>query len=46
VIPITLVDMFTVAYPSRRFQSTRMGIIVHSTASVFGTIFVLTLALG
>ena len=46
VIPITLLDMFTVAYPSRRFQSTWMGIIVHSTASVFATIFVLTLVLG
>jgi membrane protease YdiL (CAAX protease family) len=46
VIPITLVDMFTIAYPSRRFQSAWMGIIVHSTASVFATIFVLTLVLG
>jgi hypothetical protein len=45
VIPITLLDMFTVAYPSRRFESAWMGIIVHSTASVFGTVFVLTLVL-
>ena len=46
VIPITLVDTFTVVYPSRRFMSTWMGIIVHSSASVFAMIFVLTLVLG
>jgi membrane protease YdiL (CAAX protease family) len=47
VIPRTLVDgIFLIAYPSRRFQSAWMGIIVHSTASVFATIFVLTLVLG
>ena len=44
VIPSTLVDgIFLDAYPSRRFQSAWMGIIVHSSASVFGVIFVLTL---
>jgi membrane protease YdiL (CAAX protease family) len=46
VIPSTLVDgMFLEAYPSRRFQSAWMGIIVHSTASVFAVIFTLTLVL-
>jgi membrane protease YdiL (CAAX protease family) len=44
VIPSTLVDgIFLDAYPSRRFQSAWMGIIVHSSASVFGVIFTLTL---
>jgi membrane protease YdiL (CAAX protease family) len=44
VIPTTLVDgIFLDAYPSRRFQSAWMGIIVHSTASVFALIFTLTL---
>ena len=43
-IPRTLVDgIFLIAYPSRRYQSAWMGIIVHSTASVFALIFVLTL---
>jgi membrane protease YdiL (CAAX protease family) len=45
-IPSTFVDgIFLEAYPSRRFQSAWMGIIVHSTASVFSLVFVLTLVL-
>jgi hypothetical protein len=41
-----LVDgIFLEAYPSRRFQSEWVGIIVHSSASVFAVIFVLTLVL-
>jgi membrane protease YdiL (CAAX protease family) len=36
---------FLEAYPTRRFQSAWMGIIVHSLASVFITISVLTLVL-
>lgn len=36
-------DMLSLAYPSRRFQSAWMGIIVHSTQSVFVIILVLTL---
>ena len=45
-IPGTFVDgIFLEAYPSRRFQSAWMGIIVHSTASVFVLIVVLTLVL-
>jgi membrane protease YdiL (CAAX protease family) len=46
-IPSTLVDgIFLIAYPSRRFQSAWMGIIVHSSAQAFGIIFVLALVLG
>ena len=45
VIPTTLVDIFALAYPSRRFQSAWMGIIVHSLQSVFIIILVLTLVL-
>jgi hypothetical protein len=45
VIPTSLVDIFALAYPSRRFQSAWMGIIVHSTQSVFINIALLTLVL-
>jgi uncharacterized protein len=46
VMPTTLVEgIFLEAYPSRRFQSAWMGIIVHSAQSVFVTVFVLTLVL-
>jgi membrane protease YdiL (CAAX protease family) len=45
VIPTTLIDIFALAYPSRRFQSAWMGIIVHSTQSVAVIIVVLTLVL-
>jgi hypothetical protein len=43
VIPTSLVDILALAYPSRRFQSAWMGIIVHSTQSVFIIILVFTL---
>jgi membrane protease YdiL (CAAX protease family) len=46
VIPTTLIDIFALAYPSRRFQSAWMGIIVHSTQTVIVIIIVLTLVLG
>lgn len=47
VIPTEwLVDMFLFAYPSRRFQSAWMGIIVHSAQSVVVIIVVLTVVLG
>jgi uncharacterized protein len=42
-IPPSLVDIFALSYPSRRFQSAWMGIIVHSTQSVVILIVVLTL---
>jgi membrane protease YdiL (CAAX protease family) len=46
VMPATLVEgIFLEAYPSRRFQSAWMGIIVHSAQSVFLIAIVLTLVL-
>ena len=46
-IPTTLVDgIFLLAYPSRRFQSAWMGIIVHSKQSVVLITVVLTLVVG
>jgi CAAX protease family protein len=43
----SLVDgIFVLAYPSRRFESAWMGIIAHSTQSVFLIIIVLTLVVG
>ena len=45
VIPTSLVDIFALAYPSRRFQSAWMGIIVHSTQSVVVIGVVLALVL-
>jgi CAAX protease family protein len=44
-IPTSLVDIIALAYPSRRFQSAWMGIIVYSTQSVVVIIVVLTLVL-
>ena len=44
-IPTALVDIFALAYPSRRFQSAWMGIIVHSAQSVVLIIIVLGLVL-
>jgi hypothetical protein len=44
-IPTSLVDIIALAYPSRRFQSAWMGIIVHSVQSVVVIIIVLTLVL-
>jgi CAAX protease family protein len=44
-IPTSLVDIFALAYPSRRFQSAWMGIIVHSTQSIVVITIVLTLVL-
>jgi uncharacterized protein len=44
-IPTALVDIFALSYPSRRFQSAWMGIIVHSAQSVviIGVILALVL---
>jgi uncharacterized protein len=44
-IPTSLVDIIALAYPSRRFQSAWMGIIVHSAQSVVLIVAVLTLVL-
>jgi uncharacterized protein len=45
-IPTSLVDIIALAYPSRRFQSAWMGIIVHSTQSVVIIGVILALVLG
>ena len=45
-IPASFVDgIFLLAYPSRRFESAWMGIIVHSAQSPFFIVVVLTLVL-
>ena len=46
VIPTTLLDIFALSYPARRFQSAWMGIIVHSAQSVVVIVVVLTLVLA
>jgi CAAX protease family protein len=46
VIPTALLDIVVLAYPSRRWESAWMGIIVHSAQSVVIMIIVLTLVLG
>ncbi len=45
-IPASLFDILFFAYPSRRFQSAWMGIIVHSAQTVFVLIVVLVLVLA
>jgi membrane protease YdiL (CAAX protease family) len=42
-IPATLLDTFTLAYPSKRYRSAWIGIAVHSAQSVFFAILILTL---
>ncbi len=42
-IPATLLDTFIIAYPSKRYRSALIGIIVHSAQSVFFIILILTL---
>ena len=42
-IPGTLLDMFTISYPTKRYRSAWIGIAVHSAQSVFIAILVLTL---
>ena len=44
-MPLTLLDMFTIVYPTKRYQSAWIGIIVHSSQSVVLGIIVLTLVL-
>ena len=44
-IPVSFVDIIALAYPSRRFQSAWMGIIVHSTQSIVVVAVVLGLVL-
>jgi uncharacterized protein len=42
-IPGTLFEMFTTAYPTKRYRSAWIGIAVHSAQSVFLAILILTL---
>ena len=44
-IPASLVDIFALAYPSRRYRSALMGIIVHSSQGVFVLALLLYLVL-
>jgi CAAX protease family protein len=45
LIPSSLVDIFALSYPSRRYRSALMGIIVHSSQSVFFLALLLGLVL-
>jgi membrane protease YdiL (CAAX protease family) len=45
-IPANLADIIITAYPTRRWQSVWMGIIVHSAQSVFVIFLILTLVLS
>jgi membrane protease YdiL (CAAX protease family) len=45
-IPSNLADIFILSYPSKRFQSAWVGIIVHSFQNLFLIIIVLALVLG
>jgi len=46
LIPWTLlIDTFAIAWPSSRYQSAWVGIVVHSSQSVFFTVLILTLVL-
>jgi membrane protease YdiL (CAAX protease family) len=42
-IPGTLLEMFTTAYPTKRYRSAWIGIAVHSAQSVFLAILIFTL---
>ena len=44
-IPVNLLDMFIVSYPTKRYQSAWIGIAVHSAQSMFFAAVVLTLVL-
>jgi uncharacterized protein len=44
-IPVILLDMFTLSYPTKRYQSAWIGIAVHSSQSVFIGAIVLALVL-
>ena len=43
LLPALVVDTFIIAYPSKRYQSALIGIVVHSAQSVFLAILILTL---
>jgi hypothetical protein len=45
LIPVNLLDMFILSYPTKRYQSAWIGIVVHSAQSVFAAAIVLPLVL-
>jgi uncharacterized protein len=45
VIPQTLLDSFLTAYPSKRYRSALIGIVVHSAQSLYFSILVIALVL-
>jgi membrane protease YdiL (CAAX protease family) len=45
VIPQTLLDSFLIAYPSKRYRSALVGIVVHSAQSLYFSILVIALVL-
>jgi len=46
VIPTALINIFAISYPSRRFESAWMGILVHSSQSIGLIAIVLALVLS
>jgi uncharacterized protein len=46
MMPATLIDIFALSYPSRRYRSALMGIAVHSTQTVLALGLTLALLLG
>jgi hypothetical protein len=42
-IPVNLLDTFLMAYPAKRYRSAWIGILVHSTQSVFIVLGVLAI---
>ena len=44
-MPATLLDTFTLAYPTKRYRSAWIGIAVHSSQSVFFALLIRTLVL-
>ena len=44
-MPATLLDTFTLAYPTKRYRSTWIGIAVHSSQSVFFALLILALVI-
>ena len=46
VIPTALINVFAISYPSRRYESAWMGILVHSTQSVGLIAIVIALMIG
>jgi membrane protease YdiL (CAAX protease family) len=45
ILPTLAIDTFAIAYPSRRYQSALIGIVVHSAQSVFLAVILLTLVM-